>query len=221
MLPDGTPTNKPYRLTQSGPGAYSSDFPNSPVTNPALKEMGGGGFLLSVCNISASQAHVLQAVSAKITGFIAYSGHLSSWQACDGTMDSHHNLSGGGCGGGVASCDCFHATFPNAAIGTVVSMTQTESSLENPGDNLGKLPFTLNPGKAVTLSLGMDTPPVGEYTFAFGLSFDGGSAIFTGNSPNTLLAPVAHTWTGPACQQPALEAQITPTNPETYYICTQ
>jgi hypothetical protein len=90
-----------------------------------------------------------------------------------------------------------------------------------PGDNLGKLPFTLNPGKSVTLSLGMDTPPIGTYTFAFGFTFDGASPIYSANSPHTLLAPVAHKWTGTACQQPALEAQITPTNPETYYICAQ
>ena len=218
MLPDGTPTDKPYKLTANLRQAYTADFPNSPVTNPGLNEIGGGGYQVTICNTSSSQAHVLQAVSARITGYTQYTGQLNSWQWCDSTLTSHHQPGGGGCGGGFAGCDCFHVVFPSSSVGTTVTMTQTQDTLNVPGDHLGKLPFTLSPGKSVTLLLGLDMPPSGTYTFAFGFTFDGASPLFSTNSPNTLLAPVAHKWTGTACQQPALEAQITPTNPETYYI---
>lgn len=221
MLPDGTPTNKPYKLTADLSQAYAADFPNSPITNPSFHEIGGGGYLVTVCNTSTSQAHVLQAVSARITSVTPYTRQLNSWQWCDGTMNSEHHATGGGCGGGVAGCMCFHAVFPGSSVGTTVTMTQTQASLNLPGDNLGKLPLTLKPGQSIPLELGMDTQPAGTYTFAFGFTFDGASPIFSASSPSTLLAPVAHKWTGFACQQPALEAQITPTNPETYYICAQ
>lgn len=221
MLPDGTPTDKPYKLTADSSQAYTADFPNSPATNPGLNEIGAGGYQVTICNTSTSHAHVLQAVSARITGFTPYTGQLNSWLFCDGTLTSHHQPGSGGCGGGFAGCDCFHAAFPGTSAGATVTMTQTQDTLNIPGDHQGKLPFTLSPGKSVTLFLGLDTPPPGTYTFAFGFTFDGASPIYSVNSPKTLLAPVAHKWTGAACQQPALEAQITPTNPETYYICAQ
>jgi hypothetical protein len=220
MLPDGTPTSKPYKLTSAGPDDYATDFPNSPITNPAMAERGGGGFTFSVCNISPSAKHVLQSVSATLVSFTAYSGSLSEWQACNGALDSHHNFTGGGCGGAIAGCDCFHAKFPNnSAVGTQEVMTQTDTTLDNPGDNLAKLPFSLAPGKSVTLFVGMDTPqPAGQYGFSFSLQLDG-TPVSSPNSPVVLLAPVAHEWGGLACQTPSFLAQITPTNPESYYIC--
>lgn len=219
MLPDGTPTNKPYQLTTSARAAYTADFPNSPVTNPALED-GGGGFYLQLCNSSATQAHVLQSVAASIVSSTPYTAQLSSWNVCDGTMDSHHLVTGGGCGGGISPCMCFHAAFPSSSAGTTVTMTQNTSLLPAvASDSIGELPFTLNPGQSLPLKLGMDRLPTGTYTFAFGVTFDSGSPLFSANSPVTLLAPVAHKWTGTGCQQSTLEAQITPTNPETYYIC--
>jgi hypothetical protein len=219
MLPDGTPITKPYKLTSAGPDDYATDFPNSPITNPAMPERGGGGFTFSVCNIGTA-AHVLQSVSATLVSFTAHAGSLSEWQACNGAMDSHHNPTGGGCGGAIAGCDCFHAKFPNnSAVGTQVAMTQTDAMLNNPGDNLAKLPFSLAPSKSVTLLVGMDVPlPAGQYAFSFGLTFDG-TPVVSPNSPVVLLAPVAHEWGALACQTPSFLAQITATNPESYYIC--
>ena len=221
MLPDGTSTSKPYKVTSAGPSAYTTDFPNSPITNPAMSER-GGGFSFAVCNISAATTHVLQSLSAKLTSFTAYTGSLSEWQACNGAMNSHHNVTGGGCGGGIAGCNCFHAKFPNnSAVGTQEVMTQTDTMLNNPGDNLAKLPFSLAPGKSVALFVGMDTPqPAGQYGFSFSLQFDG-TPVVSPNSPVVLLAPVAHEWGGLACQAPSFLAQITPTNPESYSICTK
>ncbi len=221
MLPDGTPTTKPYKLTGSGPSDYSVDFPTSPITNPEM-DVSGGGFVLNVCNVSSSKSHILQAVSAKLVAFTAYTNPLNEWQACNSPIDSHHNPQPGGCGGAVASCDCFHASFPdNSPVNTEVVMTQTDASLTNPGDNLAKLPFTLAPGKSLQMAVGMTTPkPAGQYGFAFDLQFDGAN-VTSPTSPTVLLAPVAHNWTGQACLNSSFLSQIAATNPETYYICPQ
>lgn len=221
MLPDGTPTTKPYKLANPGPADYSVDFPTSPITNPEM-DVSGGGFVLNVCNVSSSKSHILQAVSAKLVSFAAYGGALNEWQACNAPIDSHHNPQPGGCGGATALCDCFHASFPdNSPVGTEEVMTQTDASLNNPGDNLAKLPFTLAPGKSLQMAVGMAVPkPAGQYGFAFDLQFDGAN-VASPNSPIVLLAPVAHEWTGQACLKASFLAQIAATNPETYYICAQ
>jgi hypothetical protein len=221
MLPDNTPTAHPYKLSTYGPAAYQADFPNSPITDPHLANT-GGGFVVAVCNLSASQTHTLQAITSTISAFTAYGGQLNEYQGCDPTLTSHHQLIGGGCGGALAGCVCFHATFPNnATAGTTVTLQQTDDSLNAPGDHLGKLPFALAPGKALSLFASMDTPTApGRYTFTFGMRFDNQTTpVPTPASPVVLLAPVAHQWTGMTCQQATLLAQITATNPESYYIC--
>ncbi len=222
MLPDGTSLAKPYKLHNSGPDAYKIDFPTSPITNPSVSNE-AGGFVFGVCNASAAQTHTLQALTGKITVFAGYAGQLSQWNGCDGTIDSHHQLAGGGCGGATALCMCFHAPFAaNAGAGAEVTTTTIDDSLNNPGDHAGKLPFAMAPGQAFFAFLSMDKPTAaGQYTFIFGLQVDGKTS-YSPASPSVLLAPVAHKWTGQACQsQPAMLAQITPTVPESYYICPQ
>ena len=76
------PTTTPYKLTGSGPSDYSVDFPTSPITNPEM-DVSGGGFVLNVCNVSSSKSHILQAVSAKLVAFTAYTNPLNEWQACN------------------------------------------------------------------------------------------------------------------------------------------
>jgi hypothetical protein len=224
MLPDGTSTAHPFKLQASGPQDYALDFAASPITNPGLAGQ-GSGFVLGVCNVSANTSHTLKAVSAKIGGFTAYTGQLNQWNACEYTLTSHQQPDGGGCGGAVAFCMCFHGSFGGGSpVGTTVAMTQTGADLNNPGDNLGKLPLAMTPGQGVTLFLGLDTPtPAGQYTFAFGVQVDGGATTFApALSPTVLLAPVAHKWSGHGCQtHPALLAQIAATMPETYYICSE
>jgi hypothetical protein len=223
MLPDNTPLAQPLKIHSSGPDAYTTDFPNSPLTNLSISSQ-GGGFYLGVCNASTNKSHTVQAVTSKIAFFAGYNGQLNEWNGCDGATDSHHQLMGGGCGGGIAGCVCFHATFPNnAVVGTEVTMTQTDDSLNNPGDHAGKLPLALAPHHAVYLFAAMDKPiPNGRYTFTFGVRIDGqNTSLSSGPSPIVLLAPVAYKWTGQACQQPAMLNQINVTNPETYYICPQ
>lgn len=219
-LPEGTDLAKPYKLASTGTDA----IPNSPITNPGL-DGAGGGFMLGVCNTSATKTHTLQAVTAKISAFTAYSGQLSQWNVCDPTVDSHHTIGGGGCGGAIAGCMCFHAPFAaSAGAGSEVTMTQTEDSLNTPGDHAGKLPLTLVPHKGFFLLAGMDKPSAaGTYTFTFGVRIDGQSTVLhAGASPVVLLAPVAHHWDGSGCQKnAAMLSQITPTSPETYYICPE
>src|SRR5262249_62240303 len=119
LLPKSAVASKPFALHSPDQDAYQSDFPNSPITNPGMNEQ-GGGFQFSICNGSQTRTHVLTAVSAKIITLAAFSGEVNQWQGCDGTFSSHHQLVGGGCGGGLAGCICLHATFPGSvAAGTV------------------------------------------------------------------------------------------------------
>jgi len=223
QIPDGTDPAHPLKLSTDGRPAYQADFPNSPqvLIGSRLSDQ-DGGFTLSVCNVSGGQTHTLNGVTAKIAAFTAYGGQLNTWQWCDGAPDSHHHPPGGGCGGAIAGCLCFHAPFAsNAGVGAQVDLTQTDDSLIDPGDGKGKLPLALAPGKSARLLVGMDVPAaVGHYAFAFGFRWDGATTgVLAPASPTILLAPTARKWTGQACQQPALLAQITVTTPESYYIC--
>lgn len=220
-LPNTASPSAPFEVHGDGPATYAVDFPNSPVVNPSLTDH-AGGFEIGVCNVSSTQAHVLQSVSAKLVSVTPYAGQLNEWMACDGVIDSHHQPTGGGCGGAIADCACFHAVFPDGApAGTEVTMSQTGFALNNPGDGLAKLPLSLAPGTSVTLFLGMDKfKAATTYTLGFGFAFDGAPPMYAPTSPPILLAPNAHAWGALNClKQPSLLAQITPTNPETYYIC--
>lgn len=220
MLPDGTNLAHPYQMKAPGDG----EFLNSPVTNPGLADF-GGGFMFGVCNGSATKSHTVQAMTARIDAFTAYTGQLSQWNICDATLSSHKELTGGGCGGAMGGCMCFHAPFSSGAgAGAEVTMTQTQDVLDQPGDHSGKLPLALAPHHGFFLYAGMDKPQAaGRYTFSFGVRIDAQSTTLrSGVSPVVLLAPVAHHWDGTACQQnPAMSSQIAPTNPETYYICPE
>ena len=220
MLPDGTDVTHPLKLQGQG----ENEFTNSPATNPGLAD-GGEGLTLGVCNISAAKSHTLNTMTAKITSFTGYSGQLSQWNLCEGMVDSHHNLTGGGCGGAMPLCMCFHAPFAaSATTGAEVTMTQTQDSLNNPGDHAGTLPLTLAPHKGFFLFAGMDKPSAaGRYTFAFGVRIDGQSSVeYSAPGSAVLLAPVAHKWSGEGCKNnPSMLSQISATNPETYYICPE
>jgi hypothetical protein len=219
MLPDGTSLTKPYKLASTLPG---TDFPTSPVTNPAITFQ-AGGFIFGICNSSATTKHTLQALTVKITAVTAYGGQLNQWNGCDGTIDSHHQLTASGCGGAIALCMCFHAPFaPGAAAGAEVTTSQVDDSITSPGDHAGKLPYAMGPGQAFFAYISMDKPSAaGQYSFIMGMQVDGHTS-YSLTSPNVLLAPIAHKWTAQACQNSAsMLAQITPTTPESYYICPQ
>lgn len=216
MLPDGTSLTKPFQLHQDA----TTGIAPGPMTNPNLAE-DVGGFTLGLCNISASQAHAITSISATIATFTPFSGQLSQWNPCQGMMDSHHQLSPAGCGGGGIGYTRFHAVFQGSATaGMSVEMRQTGFDLETQGDGAGRLPLVIAPKQVIYFGVGMDAPAqAGSYTFTFDVHLQSGETLTTTASTTLLLAPVAHNWDGRSCTQSAFLSQIMPTNPETYYIC--
>lgn len=224
-LPDGTPL-KPLQV-QDGSSTAGLAVPTDPPTNPTMPETAGlqpGGYEVDVCNASASQAHIIQGVTARIDTFAPYSGALNEWGACAGIFDaSTMQASGGGCGGGpVGACEYFHATF-TATAGASIAMSQVGSGRDNGSDGgcpqFGPLPVSLASGSAMSINMTVTAPTApGMYTFAFAIVADGASSPFVAELP-TLFAPVAHAWTGPACAESSMRAQIPATTVATYYVC--
>jgi hypothetical protein len=227
QLPDGLSLSEPYKM----PDSLATVTPGAPagvsLINPKLTGL-GAGLLLLLCNTATAQSHMVTSVSARIDAFTPYSGLANQWPPCEASVNSHLQLSGGGCGGSSGPCVCVGATFPDgAAQGTTVV------AANQPSADLG-LPVTLAPGEAGRLFVSILLPSTpsttpfisyvpntpGYYTFNLGTSIDGATAFFpAAPGPKMLLAP-AHLWQGQICMDaPSLKAQITPTSPETYYVC--
>jgi hypothetical protein len=227
-LPDAASLTQPFKLIVPSQVSYTADFPNSPYTNPLVTGQ-ADGFGFEVCNASTTQSHVLHSIIAKIVSLTPYTGQLSEWNGCDTAITSQHQIVPFGMcrpEPPAQHCMCFHAKFPTPeAAGSAVEMTQTDAEVYAPGPGqgiAGTLPLTLAPRQSIWFQLDMDQPTTpGLYEFTFGLMLDDAGITFDPYTGHTvLLAPVAHKWSGQAClSQPALLAQITPTSPETYYIC--
>jgi hypothetical protein len=210
-LPDGTPL-KPLQV----PGA-NPQLPSDAPTNPELSPL-GGGYVVALCNGSA-QTHRIEGVAVRLDRVTPYAGQLNEWVFCAAPYTRSFRTGGGGCGGGPGQDEYVHGAFvPTAPPGTVVETTQTPGI---PSDRYGKLPWTLPPGATILIDIGIVPPTApGYYTFAFGLAIDGATPAFAVIAPATLLAPVAHEWTGEACLAPEMQSQIPPaTNPPTFYLC--
>jgi hypothetical protein len=221
-LPDGTSTAKPYRVHSLDGSANATDFPGSPITNPDITDEHSGSLGFSVCNGSPSKTHKVTSIWLQIASMTPFNAPLNEWQFCNGAMDSHHNLQGGGCGGAKAGCECFHVALPGVpATNTPYSSKQTGNDLNSPGDGAGTLPLTLGPGKSASFDVGIDKPAhAATFTFQLGAKIDGSAnAVFGPPSAAILLSPVADDWGAMNCQKPAMLAQITPTTPESLYIC--
>jgi len=222
-IPDGTPL-KPYAFTTNNLGAL---FPDIPPTNPSLAESAGsaGGYAFVICNDSPTQSHTIRAISVKIAALTPYTGQLNTYQACDGFYARPGPATFGGCGGGFITDEYLHATFaPSAGAGAAVTAIQTKTGSSFGHGSEPPLPDTLSPGHTVGFVVGLTAPTTpGTYTFSFGVTIDSGAPVYFGNAPATLLAPVVHKWTGPACEKPAMLAQIPTavTNPPTRYICPE
>ncbi len=222
-IPDSTPL-KPYAFTTNNLGAL---FPDSTPTNPSLAESAGaaGGYAFIVCNDSPTQSHTIRAISVKLATLTPYTGQLNTYQACDGFYARPGPATFGGCGGGFITDEYLHATFASSAgAGVAVTATQTKTGSSFGRGSEPPLPDTLAPGHTVGFVVGLTAPTAsGTYTFSFGVTIDNGAPVYFGSAPATLLAPVAHKWTGPACEKPAMLAQIptTVTNPPTRYICPE
>lgn len=217
QIPEGT-APKPQPLDSLLPQGAFAGTP----TNPNLAE-NGGGYALIVCNASTTQSHVLQSLDVRISELKPYTGQLNEWKSCSGSYARPNGVIEAGCGGYFGANEYLHATFPNGAVsGTAVTAHQTGTASAS-GNNVPPLPFTLTPSRSISLEVGLtissSTSP-GLYTFAFGIVADGAAPTFVPAASPVLLAPVAKTWSGSACEAPAMQSQIPPaTNPPTYYIC--
>jgi hypothetical protein len=223
-LPDGT-SLAPLAL-QAG-SELDTQLPLDPATNPYMAA-GTGGFELFVCNSSSSKTHAVNSVSARIESAIAYAGALSQWNLCDGRYDaSTRQPSESGCGGGFCANETMNALFaPNAAVGATVTTTQQSSDRDIAGGCsgpiVGPLPVSLKPLHSFSINIGIVAPTrAATYTWAFGLSQDSAAPIYLPATRLTLLAPVAHKWTGAACLQPTMQSQIPAASSPTYYICPE
>lgn len=222
-LPDATPL-KPLQVSvhisnlalRSG----GAQFATAHAANPG----GANGspykfdFDVYLCNSSASATHVVQSVAVRIAALTPYTGQLNVWPGCDSAYP--HAMSGG-CGGDKVPDELANVEFaPGATQGA--TMVTTESGTHVGGE---PLPAHLAPGQKLFFSVGITLPVAPEapaaYTFAIGFQTDGAStATFGQPASPVLFAPVAHTFTGTACNTPSMLAQIPPaTTPETYHIC--
>jgi hypothetical protein len=151
-----------------------------------------------------------------------YIGALSQWDFCESAFDaSSHHVTGGGCGGGYWAGEYLHASFAaNATTGATVATTQVSSGRDDGLDGypFGPLPVALKPGDTLPINVGMTVPTTPDtYAFSFQIVADGATII--ASAPPTLLAPVAHEWTGQACTSPSMQSQIPAASTPTYYIC--
>lgn len=220
-LPENTPL-APFQV-QAGSDASNQPALEPMTVNPNLREP-DGGYQIAVCNVSKTSRHTVQGVSAQISTIAAYRGQLNQWNVCDGPYYTSTGTAGGGCGGGTTFDEALHVTFP-AGGGTQapVSAVQTGSggSPGPGGASFGPLPVTLAPGQGFVLNIGLTPPTVaGTYTFAFAVTADGATLPYMQATPNVLLAPIAHTWSGQACQSATMKSQI-PSTPNAAYVCPE
>ncbi len=83
------------------------------------------------------------------------------------------------------------------------------------------MPAAIGPNKSIGLAVAINgLTSQGIYELRFGLSVDGAApSVVTPAGDPFLIAPAATLWTGAACTTPAMQAQITASTQETYYIC--
>jgi hypothetical protein len=194
------------------PAELSGAVTPNPAVNPVLKAP-SGGYFADLCNTSATRGHTVTGLFLRITDFIPYGGRLNAYSICDGFYARPQGLGGGGCGGAVADPNPGTATFAaRAAAGVTVAISNPTRT---------PLPSPVKPGDSYGLNLGIVPPTIpGTYTFALGVGLDGAAPAFVPLPYTVLLAPVAHKWTGQACEAPAMLRAIPPaTNPPTAYIC--
>jgi hypothetical protein len=222
-LPDGTPlTPRTFESVAERTTQSSSD----PATNPTLTA-GGGGYVLFVCNSSSSTTHIVKSVSARIESAVPFTSALSAWNPCDGLYNAETKQNeAAGCGGGFCANETMNATFaPNAEAGATVTTTQLSSDKDIAGGCggaiIGPLPVSLKPLHSVSINVGIVAPTKpASYTWSFGLAQDSAPPAFVLASRATLLAPVAHKWSGAGCLRPEMQAQIPASSAETY-VCPE
>ncbi len=223
QLPDSAPL-APYKV----PGRYYSSL----VSQGGLATASGAGhypvgYVLAVCNNSATQARTIDGVYVRIDHLTPYAGHLNEF-ACGERAYTRSSVPGAsGCGG--AYDQHLQSVFPSqTAVGTIMTATDVgnDSNYSDingyPPARLGPLPETLGPHQGIVFRIEPVVPGASAtYVFSFGLGIDGAGPVFGPTSYPVLIAPVAREWTGDACQASAMQQLIPPatTNSPTFYVC--
>jgi hypothetical protein len=216
-LPDGLPL-APYQLSARQP----SDPPFQ-LANPNLHD---SGYLLNLCNTSATASHTVDSVTVRIATLTPYTGQLNEWPACDNPY-MRQGMGTGGCGGADPADLYYRVTFSTGAgQGTTLTAAQYAPPNLNFRPWVTPFPLTLAPGHDVVIKVTLDVPGAsGIYDFAFSVGMDGAApasmvtrSYAEGQAVGFLLAPVVHTWTGGACLAPTMQAQIPPAD-HSAYLC--
>jgi hypothetical protein len=217
----GNPPLQPYRLT----GDPAQQFPGSFIPDAYVDPLGAAtpfatNFSLIVCNSSATQSHVLHAVTVKITQVVPYTGDVNAWQPLPCSTSYFSTASGvvneGGCGGADAAALFVSAEF--AAQAGRGSVAEAHSA------GGGTISLALLPRATSAVSVSARLPQLpGTYTFALGIGADGGGATYGQASHAALYAPITREWDGVSCQDAHMRAQLpTPgSSPTAYYLCPQ
>lgn len=201
LVPAGNPP-QPISLPANAIAWYA------PV-NPDLSV----GYALVICNTSATTAHTIQRVSARLASFRPFSGTANTFHLCGTSVFSPPDqLTHGDCGGAQPT-NLFTLSFAAATPGTPGTLTPDSAAL----------PIALPPGVAVSVGIvpvGLTAP--GYYAFALNLTLDTQpTGDLTGSTYLQTSSSATVQWNGANCEQPAMRQQIpaTPTTPPTYYIC--
>lgn len=226
MLPDGT-AFKPIQVTtavSNNVWSIGGPLASLPPANPALVG-NGAGYEFTVCDASQSTPHTLQALSVRLLALTPYTGQMEAWKACDSAYSRQQPGGGGGCGGMGFYDETLKVSFPSGAGqgATATARQMSSGSADGGPSQVGPLPLALAPGQSVSFDVQMDPlSSAGTYTFAFGLTVDGGAPTYVPGLQAAIHAPVVHSFTGAACQQSSMASQIPPaTTPPSYYICPE
>ncbi len=232
-LPDNMPAGQPYAETtptSTGPfvgGVFSNPSPivladpDYAGGQPTLG-YGDSGFVMTICNTSTSQSHVLKALGMQIATFTPATGSSLDIQAgCDSAVSATHGPQGG-CGGSSGAVNGFEAAWPSGTrAGTQVTLTQVDNT-QTSSSGFGNLPITLGPGKTYQIDVGTNFPgQSGTYTFQFGMQVDGNDMLIVGGTSYPLfMAAHVHVWSGTACYANAAWKAIVKAGTK-WYVCPQ
>ena len=171
---------------------------------------------------------VVTSISVRIESAAPFTGRLLGVACVRPRLRSRFADQYGGCGGG----DYFDERVRASFSGTDPAGTTSPAALRFSGQtyaedpNLpayGALPVSIGPGHSISFGVELAiSAPSATYAFSVGVSLDGAAPRFSQPTSPILLAPVAQTWTGAACQSSEMQAQIPPaTVPPSYYICPE
>jgi hypothetical protein len=205
--------------------AFDAQIPPLPAVNPSVGDTSRGVvYGVSICNVSTTASHRIEGASLQIASFTPFVGSVNEIDTCGSQYYSRSvpsGLTGGGCGGAEVTDEALQVTFPpQAGAGFAAAAVQT--GFNGSPFGFGPLPVTFAPGIGVSLLISVTTIPQapGTYTFAVSVQADHSPLPFLPVGAPTLFAPLAHKFTGAACQTPMMQQQIpAQVTPALYFAC--